>query len=139
MTPDELRRMDDDLCIIYEKGIKPVKAKKYYYFKYPEGKLIKKYKVDHNDVQVDRGVWRKYNPYNPYVEDSDNKGGNPQSLENLDDLFKDEDVGLKTDANPAGKLPVDSNLEDQKKEEELTDIQKELEAKFDELFGSLDD
>ncbi len=139
MTPDELRRMDDDLCIIYEKGIKPVKAKKYYYFKYPEGKLIKKYKVDHNDVRVDRGVWRKYNPYNPYVEDNDNKGGNPQSLENLDDLFKDEDTGLKTDTNPAGQLPVDSNLEDQKKEEELTDIQKELEAKFDELFGSLDD
>ncbi len=139
MTPDELRRMDEDLCIIYEKGIKPVKAKKYYYFKYPEGKLIKKYKTDHNTVQVDRGVWRKYNPYNPYMEDKDNKGGNPQSLENLDDLFKDEDTGLKTDENPAGKLPVDSNLEDQKKEDELTDIQKELEAKFDELFGSLDD
>ena len=32
MTPDELRRMDNDLCIIYEKGLKPVKAKKYYYF-----------------------------------------------------------------------------------------------------------
>lgn len=27
MTPDELRRMDNDLCIIYEKGLKPVKAK----------------------------------------------------------------------------------------------------------------
>ena len=54
-------------------------------------------------------------------------------------MFKDEDTGLKTDENPAGKLPVDSNLEDQKKEDELTDIQKELEAKFDELFGSLDD
>ena len=29
--------------------------------------------------------------------------------------------------------------EDSKSDEELTDIQKELEAKFDELFGSLDD
>ena len=28
MTPDELRRMDNDFCIIFEKGIKPVKAKK---------------------------------------------------------------------------------------------------------------
>lgn len=27
MTPDELRRMDNDDCIIYEKGIKPIKAK----------------------------------------------------------------------------------------------------------------
>ena len=32
MTPDELRRMDNDLCIIFEKGIKPVKANKFYYF-----------------------------------------------------------------------------------------------------------
>ena len=34
MTPDELRRLDNDLCIIFEKGIKPIKAHKYYYFKY---------------------------------------------------------------------------------------------------------
>ena len=29
MTPDELRRLDNDLCIIFEKGIKPVKANKF--------------------------------------------------------------------------------------------------------------
>ena len=126
MTPDELRRMDNDLCIIYEKGIKPIKANKYYYFKYPEGKIIKKYKVDHNDVQIERGVWRKYNPYNPYVEGQDSKGGGvSQTLENLDNLFQEE-AGLKTDANPAGKLPVDANVDEQTKEEDLTDIQKEL-------------
>ena len=34
MTPDELRRLDNDLCIIFEKGIKPVKANKFYYFKH---------------------------------------------------------------------------------------------------------
>ena len=139
MTPDELRRMNEDMCIIYEKGIKPVKANKYYYFKYPEGKLIKKYKSDHNNVQVERGPWRKYNPYNPYVENQDNKGGNPQSLENLDSLFQEEDE-LKTDSSPASQLPLDTNQkEESKKGEELTDIQKELEAKFDELFGSLED
>ena len=34
----------------------------------------------------------------------------------------------------------DSNLpEDKKKDNELSDIQKELEAKFDELFGPIDD
>lgn len=35
MTPDELRRMDNDLCIIFEKGLKPIKAKKFYYFRKP--------------------------------------------------------------------------------------------------------
>ena len=29
MTPDELRRMDNDMCIIYEKGLKPIKDEKY--------------------------------------------------------------------------------------------------------------
>ena len=68
MTPDELRRLDSDKCIILEKGIKPIKADKYYYFKYKTNDLVKKYAVSHNDIEMDRGVWRKYNPYNPYVE-----------------------------------------------------------------------
>ncbi len=26
--------------------------------------------ISHNDIgEIDRGTWRKYNPYNPYVED----------------------------------------------------------------------
>ena len=35
MTPDELRRMDNDLCIIFEKGLKPIKTRKFYYFEKP--------------------------------------------------------------------------------------------------------
>ncbi len=27
MTPDELRRMDNNECIIFEKGLKPIKTK----------------------------------------------------------------------------------------------------------------
>ena len=70
MTPDELRRLDNDLCIILEKGLKPIKAPKYYYFKYSTEKLVQKYACSHNSVPpIDRGKWRKYNPYNPYVED----------------------------------------------------------------------
>ena len=154
MTPDELRRMDNDLCIIYEKGIKPIKANKYYYFKYPEGKLVTRYKVDHNDVKIDRGLWRIYNPYNPYVEgkDGENSGGSAPSLESLDDLFEDDSTKSKPITPPVveenksnnfavnnmkNEQPVES--EDEKaRQSELIDIQKELEAKFDELFGSID-
>ncbi len=156
MTPDELRRMDNDLCIIYEKGIKPIKANKYYYFKYPEGRLVTRYKTDHNNVQVERGLWRIYNPYNPYVEEpnKNNSGGVASSLESLDELFEDD----LTESKPAkeNKMGVESKLEpkvtptvqnsladieedDKKKQAELLDIQKELEAKFDELFGSVDE
>ncbi len=153
MTPDELRRMDNDLCIIYEKGIKPIKANKYYYFKYPEGKLVTRFKTDHNDVHLERGVWRKYNPYNPYVEGQDENGstggGASASLESLDDLFADEPEEIKS--NPQGAsnseakaavvekpLTPEQKIEEEKRQAELIDIQKELEAKFDELFGSID-
>ena len=144
MTPDELRRMDNDLCIIYEKGLKPIKANKYYYFKYPEGKTIAKYKLDHNDVHIDRGIWRKFNPNNPYEEGQDS-GGNAPSLESLDELFGDEELNtpLPNDAvlNPDPIQTEESKKareEEAKRQEELLDIQKELEAKFDELFGTID-
>ena len=86
MTPDEMRRMDNDLCIIFEKGIKPVKARKYYYFEHPSVKYAQQYPADHNNVVcgLERGTWRKYNPYNPYVEEE--KEADVQ-IGSLDDLF----------------------------------------------------
>ncbi len=171
MTPDELRRMDNDLCIIYEKGIRPVKANKYYYFKYPEGKIVTRYKSDHNDVNIDRGPWRKFNPYNPYQEGDDDRTEAEQesSLNSLDDLFDDDEPEeaststVTTSPAKAMEIPSTNNNEynttsnkvirDSMEEEEddnlyddddhsssdLLDIQKELEAKFDELFGPMDD
>ena len=68
LTPDELRRFDNDYCIIFEKGIRPVKAKKYYYFTKPEARKLAEFTLSHNDDRgIDRGNWRKYNPNNPYV------------------------------------------------------------------------
>ena len=183
MTPDELRRLDNDLCIIFEKGIKPVKAEKYYYFKHPMAKELARTEISHNDIgEIDRGTWRKYNPYNPYVEENDEDKNKKQDLkiESLDDLFDDEtetkqeeprkevkrtnenvslnnnivepkpmnDVtnrqegfntkqGIQTldleDFNDAPILPQEEEEEDE------YDLQKELEAKFDELFGPIDD
>ncbi|MDO5557134.1 MAG: type IV secretory system conjugative DNA transfer family protein [Clostridia bacterium] len=91
MTPDELRRLDDDVCIIFEKGIKPIKAKKYYYFETSMLQDFKRNTLDHNKFEVgNRGIWRKYNPYNPYIEDE----GEPVKdlkVESLDDLFDEKD------------------------------------------------
>ena len=89
LTPDELRRFDNDYCIIFEKGIRPVKAKKYYYFLKPEAKKLAAFTLSHNEARdTDRGEWRKFNPYNPYVENKTG-GGQEQNLkvESLDDLF----------------------------------------------------
>ena len=93
---------------------------------------LAKYKISHNDIgEIDRGVWRKYNPYNPYVEEKDdNKAVDNLNIESLDDLF--DDIDNKKDDAPI--LPQYDNNED-----DGYDLQKELEAKFDELFGPLDD
>ena len=145
MTPDELRRLDNDKCIILEKGIKPIKADKYYYFKYSTNKLVQKYQADHNEIgKIDRGIWRKYNPYNPYTGEEKEEN---TKIDSLDDLFIDEedDVPTQKEKNDEQvKEEVKVNTKEKKVEEkeetqEVYDIQKELEDKFDELFGSFDE
>ena len=144
MTPDELRRMDNDYCIIFEKGLKPIKAKKYYYFEKPMGRDLARYKIDHNNFDSSvRGEWRKFNPMNPYVDDKEIQEQNLK-IESLDDLFEDDTPEEKNtiDEIPYAEedvpiLPIENNTE----EDDLftKDLQAELEAKFDELFGPVDD
>lgn len=181
MTPDELRRMDNDLCIIYEKGIKPVKAEKYYYFKQDKlYKELQKNTLDHNHFDAGtRGTWRKYNPYNPYVPDSPNKKPESLKVESLDDLFdeeiEDKKLEIKEETNKketnigieslddllGAEIPENKETKEPQNinddlfdfeefetpevpKEKLTedvfteDLQKELEAKFDELFGPIE-
>ena len=142
MTPDELRRLDNDMCIIFEKGLKPIKAQKYYYFNYNTANLVKQYMVNHNGREdVDRGTWRKYNPYNPYVEEKEeDKTKEPTSIESLDDLFAEETPKKEKVATANNVVPkAEPKVQPAKEEEETYDIQKELEAKFDELFGAFDE
>ena len=155
MTPDELRRLDNDLCIIYEKGIKPVKANKYYYFKHPMAKELAREEISHLEFDVGtRGKWRKYNPYNPYVEENEG-GGNAKTdlkVESLDDLFEDdilEETKKEEIKQPKAEAPSFVNdltsfdapmLPQEEPEDEVfsIDVQKELEKKFDELFVPID-
>ena len=163
MTPDELRRLDNDLCIIFEKGIKPVKANKFYYFKHSMAKKLAACEINHNDIEeIDRGVWRKYNPYNPYVEEDEKVKTEDLKVESLDDLFEDEpkaEVVPKQEVQMPEKESVTQKQAPSKEvqfdfgdieeapilpqepepEEDTYDLQKELEAKFDELFGPMDD
>ena len=160
MTPDELRRMSMDYCIIYEKGLKPVKAEKFFYFKSNMIKEFNKFKLDHNDFDAGvRGEWRKFNPYKVGANLEEEEQESNLNVESLDDLFDDDDettnsnkteeVKKKDTAESNNKFESDLNelLFDDEQEvdntetenDEMLDIQKELEAKFDELFGSIDD
>ena len=174
MTPDELRRMSMDYCIIYEKGLKPVKAKKFFYFESNMIKEFNKFKLDHNDFDGGvRGEWRKFNPYNPDAGTTNEETVKDLNVDSLDDLF-DDDVSsgsnnnddlldeFNNNTNTANNTKNENNynmsenelnellFDDVKKEgkdtksedvstEEILDIQTELAAKFDELFGDSDD
>ena len=109
-----------------------------------------KCEISHNDIgEIERGEWRKYNPYNPYVEEKDEKQVADLNIESLDDLFEEvkkdnndlatvsdnmmslDDILNPMEENDAPMLPQD--------DEDTYDLQKELEAKFDEVFGPLDE
>ena len=170
MTPDELRRMSMDYCIIYEKGLKPVKARKFFYFESNMIKEFEKFKLDHNNFDAGvRGEWRKFNPYNPDQGNTQKQNEiNNLNIESLDDLFDDgdsksnekdasqpnENITAKADTalgGNAGGFNFDDELSellfddekpqknDELENDDLLDIQKELEAKFDELFGDSED
>ena len=167
MTPDELRRLDNDLCIIFEKGIKPVKANKFYYFKHKDMfNNLKNAEISHNDIgELQRGNWRKFNPYNPWTEEQEEKEVQNLKVDSLDDLF-DEDVDNDKKENVENKVGTHeknteansfdtlddmvtetSTVQNSERakapiitdEEDSYDLQKELEAKFDELFGPIDE
>ena len=145
MTPDELRRLDNDTCIIFEKGIKPVKARKFYYFEHNMAKEMAEFKMSHNDIgEIDRGVWRKYNPYNPYVEEKDKQPVQDLKVESLDDLFDDDTLDELENSKLRENQPKNSQeelnapiLPQLEEDDNDYDLQKELEAKFDELFGPI--
>ena len=190
MTPDELRRMDNQYCIIFEKGLKPIKAKKFWWFK--DSTMTKDFNstaISHNDyVLENRGNWRKFNPNDPYGEEREDESKDLQ-ISSLDDLFADIDDNQNANSADANKNVEEvrnevekkygtpennaqnqtqninqnqwqvnqnqaqnlsnnnnaskqenvygnavNNIANEQKDSEI-DIEKELEAKFDELFG----
>ena len=103
------------------------------------------------------------NTYNPYVEEKDEKAAQNLKVESLDDLFEDEPKAKEETKNSKiselkfeqpkindslqkskPMLDLENFKEDapmlpQEDENDIYDLQKELEAKFDELFGPIDD
>ena len=78
--------------------MKPIKAKKFYYFRKPMIKEFQKYAISHNNFDSGvRGEWRKFNPMNPYVENKGQTQNQDLKIESLDDLFEEEP---KTDSKP---------------------------------------
>ena len=91
MTPDELRRMDSNTCIILLQAMKPIKANKYFYFRmHPDWKVAEKLQGDHRNIAApQRGEYKVTNPY---------------ELNGYDDLFSEPKIdkaSLDDDLNSA--------------------------------------
>ena len=100
-----------------------------------EGKIIyfDPFKLEENIEQADI-IFITHSHYDHFSpEDIMKIKKEDTKIESLDDLFDEEpDEEKETEKVVNNEKPVDNT-------EETYDIQKELEAKFDELFGAFDD
>jgi type IV secretion system protein VirD4 len=119
MTIDELKRLDYNLEIILVRGIKPIKAKKAWYFKYHPMKDIAKQTEIHNIKEM---------PKSKEVEIL-----SMDVQEHLNEREKKAKESKKEVVKPENTT---SQIEKPTDNQEKFDLQKELEKKFDELFGT---
>ena len=150
MTPDELRTMDPDDCIVLIQAMKPIKAKKFWYFDkkgspgpHPLAEEARMLEIDHRNIEEPkRGTYKVTNPY---------------ELTNYDDVFSKyadnhEDVEIDGFMNKnENNVDFDNITENgKKKQENISNIKKEpeeveydlyaeLDKKFMELYGSKKD
>ena len=133
MTPDELRRMDTNECIIFVQAMKPIKAQKYWYYKmHPMREMARTSEESHKGIaEPKRGKYRITNPY---------EINNSSDLSDLFGPSKEEDIDIAIDKDISMSNNKKENIEvvneTQKQTKEDIDLQAELERKFDELFGA---
>lgn len=156
MTPDELRRMSSEECIILVQATKPIKAQKYWYYRKPGGPHplsaeAKKLELDHRNIEEPkRGKYKITNPYelNGYDDIFGNSSNSNKTSNSTTTSSPFE--GLKTvqNSNFVDDIDIDTSRLVKAKNEapavttaqnttmnDNYDLQAELEKKFDELFG----
>lgn len=120
MTVDEIKRLDPQKEILLIRGLRPIIAKKAWYFTYhKERKIIEKYKIRNLSETS------KPNKIEIYTFDVN------KHLEELDKKIEEYRTSKKV-----SRTPDTTPIQDNKTEENKFDLQIELEKKFDELFGN---
>ncbi len=150
MTPDELRRMDTNTCIILFQAMKPIKAQKYFYFSmHPLWEIAKKVQEDHRAIaEPKRGTYTITNPFN--INNYDDlfapKSSTPSKSISTSGVSNDSlDLGIDTTGVKPATATVGTRASKSKIDTQPVinavdgmdnyDLQAELEKKFDELFG----
>lgn len=144
MTPDELRKMSENECIILVQAMKPIKAQKYWYYDkkgcpgpHPLAKLAREVEMNHRDIaEPKRGEFTVTNPYE-IINPDDVFAEFASSRENdVDvDLFNNENE-TKTDSTSTANAAT-AELSSAKGVNEVDyDLYAELDKRFSELYGS---
>ena len=132
MTIDELKRLPNDDEIILIRGLKPIYAKKaWYYLYHPERDNAKRYEIkDITQMPKPEEVPIKTMDVEAHINDRLKRA---REVANSVKNSEKKDINIQVDTN-AGVVGTKNNVAPQT---EITiDLQEEIEKKFDELFGS---
>lgn len=144
MTVDEVKRLPMDELILIVRGLKPIRAKKAWWFKYhPAKDFIEKYQIKDNS-QMKKPEEVPMLTFNVEEHFNTNKrlARERESIQqNINDVNIDVDLGIGMETNPIKITQNEGNqlVNDLSKEEDTFDIQVALEQKFDQLFGTTAD
>lgn len=152
MTPDELRKMSTEDCIIFVQAMKPIKAQKYWYYRKPGGphplaSFAKSVELNHRDIaEPQRGTFVVTNPYelmnydDVFADFATSRGADVE----IDNMFENTDVKIET----LNRKNSDTSMEDITIEPKVSmnnnstseanaeyDLYAELDKKFMELYG----
>lgn len=158
MTPDELRKMSTEECIIFVQAMKPIKAQKYWYYRKPGGphplaSFAKSVELNHRDIaEPQRGTFVVTNPYelmnydDVFADFAASRGADVE----VDAGFNKSDVGVETSSFTNRNKEIDdiitgtnnsfTNSSSANHSDDSTngdyDLYAELDKKFMELYGT---
>ena len=138
MTVDELKRLDPNEEILLVRTLKPIRAKKAWYFKYhPMRDVAKQYEI-HNISEMPKtdDVPVKVMDVREHLKRREEKAR--QILEQRNRAATTQSQVITNNPQPPviDNQRVNTNTSNVPNENKEFDLQKELEKKFDELFGS---
>ena len=130
MTVDELKRLPNDDEILIIRSLKPIRAKKAWYFKYhPMREVADRYKI-HNVSEMPK---TKDVPIHIMDVQAHLKERERKANEYLNKIRSDNS-NLQVEIPDGNGNVVQNNGNDE--QNQTMDLQRELEKKFDELFGT---
>ncbi len=129
MTIDELKRLGMDDEIILVRGLKPILAKKAWWFKYhPAREEVERFKI-HNMSEMIKPENVEIHTMDVQAHLEARKDRAREILKSKKEEAQDINVDISTEKQESPMKDLKNNVKEM-------DIQEELEKKFDELFGT---